>query len=109
MAIKFNILSSSGSGKGLKIFESSAYKEHEQTPMARKFWELRWDVGIWLICALMFCMSFAVEHIWRYGWGPASEHWTLIYIKNLFMTFGLSAIAEVPYWIIRTLNHPDIA
>ena len=25
------------------------------------------------------------------------------------MTFGLSAIAEVPYWIIRTLNHPDIA
>lgn len=109
MAIKFNILSSSGSGKGLKIFESSAYKEHEQTPMARKFWELRWDVGIWLICALMFGMSFAVEHIWRYGWGPASEHWTLIYIKNLFMTFGLSAIAEVPYWIIRTLNHPDIA
>ena len=109
MAIKFNLLSASGSGKGLKIFESSAYKEHEQIPMARKFWELRWDVGIWLICALMFGLSFAVEHVWRYGWGPASEHWVSLYVKNLFMTFGLSAIAEVPFWIIRTMQHPDFA
>ncbi len=109
MAIKFNILSASGSGKGLKIFESSAYKEHEQTPMARKFWEMRWDVGIWLICALLFGLSFAVEHVWRYGWGPASEHWVYLYCKNLFLTFGLSAIAEVPYWIVRTMQHPDIA
>ena len=109
MAIKFNILSNSGSGKGLKIFESSAYKEHEQTPMARKFWELRWDVGIWLICALLFGLSFAVEHVWRYGWGPASAHWVSIYLKNLVSTLGLSAIAEVPYWISRTLQHPDFA
>ena len=109
MAIKFNILSNSGSGKGLKIFESSAYKEHEQTPMARKFWELRWDVGVWLICALLFGMSFAVEHVWRYGWGPASSHWVSIYIKNFFLTFGLSAVAEVPSWLIRTLQHPDFA
>lgn len=109
MAIKFNILSNSGSGKGLKIFESSAYKEHEQTPMARKFWELRWDVGIWLICALLFGLSFAVEHVWRYGWGPASAHWVTIYLKNLVSTLGLSAIAEIPYWITRTLQHPDFA
>ena len=109
MAIKFNILSNSGSGKGLKIFESSAYKEHEQTPMARKFWNIRWNVGIWIICAILFGLSFAVEHIWRYGWGPASIHWALLYCKNLLLTFGLSAIAEVPYWISRTLQHPDFA
>ena len=109
MAIKFNILSNSGSGKGLKIFESSAYKEHEQAPMARKFWELRWDVGIWLICALLFGLSFAVEHVWRYGWGPASAHWVSLYLKNLVSTLGLSAVAEIPYWITRTLQHPDFA
>ena len=109
MAVKFNILSASGSGKGLKIFESSAYKEHEQAPMARKFWNIRWNIGIWLICALAFGLSFAVEHIWRYGWGPATEQWVSIYIKNMLMTCGLSVIAEFPYWIIRTLQHPDIA
>ncbi len=109
MAVKFNFFSSSGSGKGLKIFDSSAYKEHEQIPMARRFWELRWDVGIWLICAVAFGFSFVIEYIWRYGWSPASQQWSIIYIKNLFTTFGLSAVAEVPYWISRTLNHPDIA
>ena len=109
MAIKFNIFSSSDSSKGLKIFESDAYKEHERIPMARKFWELRWDVIIWLVCALAFCFSFAVEHVWRYGWGPASEHWVTIYLKNLLTTFGLSALAEIPFWISRTLQHPDYA
>ena len=56
MATKFNILSASGSGKGLKIFESSAYKEHEQTPMARLFWNIRWAVIIWWTCALFFAL-----------------------------------------------------
>lgn len=109
MAIKFNIFSSTDSGKGLKIFESSSYKEHEQIPMARKFWELRWDVIIWLLCALAFGFSFVIEHIWRYGWGPASEIWTQLYIKKMFMTVGLSVVAEIPFWILRTITHPDYA
>lgn len=109
MAIKFNIFSNSGSGKGLKIFDSKKYKEHEQAPVARKFWNIRWNVGVWLICAFAFGLSFAVEHIWRYGWGPATQHWTLLYIKNMFATFGLSVIAEIPYWLSRTFMHPDFA
>jgi len=109
MAIKFNILSSSDSGKGLKIFESSAYKEHEQIPMARKFWEIRWNVIIWLLCALAFGLSFAVEHIWRYGWGPASQQWISLYLKNMITTCGLSVVAEIPFWIGRTLQRPDYA
>ena len=109
MAVKFNLLSSSGTGKGIGIFDSSKYKEWEQTPVARKFWNIRWNVGVWLICALAFALSFAVEHVWRYGWGPASEHWVLIYLKNMVMTAGLSVVAEIPYWIGRTLMHPDFA
>lgn len=109
MAVKFNILSASGKGKGLKIFESSAYKEHEQVPIARKFWYIRWNIGVWLICAFIFCLSFAIEHIWRYGWGPATQHWVVLYLKNLLYSFGLSAIAEVPFWLMRTIQHPDFA
>jgi len=109
MAIKFNIFSGSGSGKGLKIFESSAYKEHEQTPMARTFWIIRWSVGIWLICALAFGLSFAIEYLWRYGFSKASWTWVVMYIENMVKTFGLSVIAEIPYWISRTVHHPDLA
>ena len=109
MAVKFKFLSASGSGKGLGIFDSSKYKEHEQNPMARKFWEIRWAVGIWLLCALAFGASFAVEHIWRYGWTFATEHWLKLYFHNMLYSGGLSVIAEVPYWFIRTLYHPDMA
>ena len=109
MARKFNIFSSSDSGKGLKIFESKAYKEHEQIPMARKFWELRWDVIVWLLCALAFAISFIVEHVWRYGWGPATEHWINLYTRHIIMTGGLSVIAEIPYWVSRVVMHPDYA
>ena len=109
MAIKFNIFSSSGSGKGLKIFDSTKYKEHEQAPIARKFWNMRWNVGVWLICALAFALSFPIEHIWRYGWGPASQQWSLIFIQNMFTTFGLSVIAEIPFWLSRTVSNPDFA
>ena len=109
MARKFNIFSSSDSGKGLKIFESSAYKEHEQIPLARKFWEIRWDIIVWLLCALAFAISFIVEHIWRYGWGPATEHWIDIYTRNVLMTGGFSVVAEIPYWVSRVLMHPDYA
>lgn len=109
MATKFNILSNSGSGKGLSIFDSTKYKEHEQAPVARKFWNIRWNIGVWLICALAFALAFPVEHIWRYGWGPASMHWIGIYLKDMFLTCGLSVIAEIPYWMSRTLHNPDFA
>lgn len=109
MAIKFNLFSSSGTGKGLGIFDTSKYKEHEQTAIGRYFWALRWDIGVWLICALAFGLSFAAEHIWRYGWSPASQKWLIMYMKNLVATGGLSAIAEVPYWLSRILYHPDFA
>ena len=109
MAGKFKIFSNSGSGKGLKIFESSAYKEHEQTPMARTFWEIRWNVGIWLICAVAFGFSFWVEHIWRYGWTVATQTWSTVYFHNVITSLGLSVIAEIPYWILRTINNPDYA
>ena len=55
MAEQFKILSAGGKGKGLNIFNSASYKEHERAPMARLFWELRWVVSIWIVCALAFC------------------------------------------------------
>ena len=82
MAEKFKILSVGGKGKGLNIFKSTAYKENERAPMARLFWELRWVIGIWIVCALAFGISFIIEHIWRYGWSPASAVWTKIYLQH---------------------------
>lgn len=108
MATKFNILSASGKGKGLNIFRSSSYKEHEQTPLAREFWSIRWAIYIWLLAAFMFAMAFPIEHIWRYGWSPATKHWIIIYLQNFFMSGGLSALAEVPSWIARCVMRPDI-
>ncbi len=108
MAEKFNFLSLSGKGKGLNIFKSSVYKEHERTPMARIFWEIRWALIAWMVAALMFGASFIVEHIWRYGWSPASQHWMGIYLSNALSTFGLSIVAEIPYWIARCFTRPDL-
>jgi type IV secretory pathway TraG/TraD family ATPase VirD4 len=109
MAIKFNFLSASGKGKGIGIFDSTKYKEHEQTPLAREFWSIRWTIFIWLICALMFACSFPAEHIWRYGWSPATNHWIIIYFQQLLSSFGISALAQIPSWIVRIATHPDIA
>ncbi len=109
MAIKFNLLSASGKGKGINIFKSSAYKEHERTPLAREFWSIRWNVLIWLIAALMVVCAFPVEHIWRYGWSPATQHWIEIYIQQALSSFGLSVISEVPAWVARCFMHPDYA
>ena len=109
MAKKFNILSAGGDSKGLNIFKSSAYKEHLQTPMAQIFWSLRWTVSIWLICALAFGLSFIFEHLWRYGWSPATAKWTSIYLKNMIATGGMSVIAETPYWLFRTIVRTDMA
>lgn len=108
MAIKFNLLSASGKGKGLKIFDSSAYKEHEKTPLAREFWTIRWTIVIWLVAALMFACAFPIEHIWRYGWCDATQRWIWIYLENMLATFGMSVIAELPYWAMRCLTNPDI-
>ncbi len=109
MAVKFNFLSASGKGKGLGIFSSSAYKEFDQTPMAREFWSIRWSVITWLIAALMFAAAFPVEHIWRYGWSPATQQWITIYLQNMISSFGLSVLAEIPHWINRCIMRPDYA
>lgn len=109
MANQFKILSAGGKGKGLNIFSSASYKEHERTPMARVFWELRWVVSIWIMCALAFGASFILEHVWRYGWSPASAIWTQIYLHNAFSTLGMSVVAEVPAWLWRCLMYTDMA
>ena len=109
MATKFNFLSASGKGKGLGIFRSSSYKEHEQTPLAREFWSIRWSVIIWLIAALMFACTFPVEHIWRYGWSPAAKQWIGIYFSQMLSSCGLSVLAEIPHWISRCIMRPDWA
>ncbi len=109
MAVKFNFLSASGKGKGLDIFKSSSYKEHERTPMAQIFWTIRWAILIWIIAALMFATAFPVEHIWRYGWSPATRHWISIYLQNMLASGGMSVIAEIPYWIGRSIMRPDLA
>ena len=109
MVEKFKILSAGKDSKGLNIFKSSAYKEHEQTPMAQAFWAIRWAVAIWIICAIAFWFAFVLEHIWRYGWSPATAMWIKIYFKNAFTTGGLSVVSEIPYWAVRCIMHPDFA
>ncbi len=109
MAEKFKILSAGGSSKGLNIFKSSAYKEHERKPFASLFWSLRWAIGIWLACALAFGLSFIAEHFWRYGFSPASWRWMWIYLGNAASTLGLSVVAEIPAWITRCVARPDMA
>lgn len=108
MATKFNFLSASGKGKGLNIFKSSAYKEHEQTPLAREFWSIRWAIIIWLIGALMFACAFPVEQIWRYGWSPATRHWIMLYLQGVLTSGGLTVLAEIPAWVARSVMRPDI-
>ena len=109
MAAKFNFLSASGKGKGVSIFRSGAYKEHERAPLAREFWSIRWSILIWLIAALMFAAAFPVEHIWRYGWSPATQQWISIYFQNMLASCGMSVFAQIPYWISSCISHPDYA
>ena len=108
MVEKFKILSAGGKGKGLNIFKSTAYKESLRTPMASLFWSLRWAVGIWLVCAAAFGLSFWIEHIWRAGWSPATQQWTVLYFQNMLTSGGMSILAEVPAWFMRTLLRTDI-
>lgn len=109
MVEKFKILSSGGDSKGLNIFKSSAYKEHQRTPMARLFWELRWTIGIWWAAAFAFMLSFIIEHFWRYGFCPASWRWMWIYLGNAVSTLGLSVLSEIPAWFTRCIMRTDIA
>jgi len=109
MAEKFKILSMGGSSKGLNIFKSSAYKEHEVGPMAQMFWIFRWNSAMWIICAIAFGFGFIVEHLLRYGWSPASLHWSGIFLHDMLFTFGMSVVAAVPGWIGRMLMQPDFA
>ena len=109
MAEQFKILSTGGKGKGLNIFYSASYKDHERTPMARTFWELRWVVLIWVVCALAFGLSFILEHVWRYGWSPASAVWSRVYLYNALTSVGLSVVAEIPSWLYRCVMHTDMA
>ena len=108
MPEKFKILSTGGKGKGLNIFKSTSYKEHERAPMAQEFWRLRWSIGIWLICAVAVAFAFVGEHIWRYGWSPASAVWSKVFLTNALKTCGLSVVAEIPYWIARCVMRADI-
>ncbi|MBR1380528.1 MAG: type IV secretory system conjugative DNA transfer family protein [Alphaproteobacteria bacterium] len=109
MAEKFKILSAGGSSKGLNIFKSDAYKEHERKPMAQIFWSLRWAIGIWLAAAAAFCLAFIAEHFWRYGFSPASWRWAGLYMRGVIMTCGLSVVAEIPAWITRSIVRADFA
>ena len=109
MATKFNFLSASGKGKGIGIFDSKKYKEHEQTPLAREFWSIRWTILVWLISALMFACAFPIEHIWRYGWSPATKQWIDIYLAQALSSCGISVLAEIPSWISRCAMRPDWA
>lgn len=109
MVAKFKILSAGGKSKGLNIFKSSAYKPHEQKPMAQIFWKMRWAAGIWLACAFAFGIAFAAEHLWRYGWSMATGKWISLYFQNMLFSGGLSVLAEIPDWITRCLMRTDIA
>ena len=109
MAGKFNLLSFSGKGKGLKIFDSSVYKDHEKTPIARLFWNLRYKIAVWLACMVAFVFAFPIEHLWRYGWSPATAKWIGVYFGNFFSSFGISVFAEVPDWFMRAVTQTDIA
>ena len=108
MPEKFKILSVGGKGKGLNIFKSSAYKEHERAPRAQEFWRIRWAVGVWLGCALAVMFAFVGEHIWRYGWSPATWAWIKIFLTNALQTGGLSVVAEIPFWASRAIMRADI-
>lgn len=109
MADSFKILSVSGKGKGLGIFNSSKYKEHEQEPYAQLFWIMRWNFIVWILCFLGFGLGFIAEHIWRYGWSPATAKWTELFIWNVINSGTLSIFAEIPYWLGRVLWRTDIA
>ena len=109
MAEKFKILSAGGDSKGLNIFKSSAYKEHERAPMAQMFWTFRWNATAWVMCFIAFGIAFILEHMFRYGWSPATAHWAGLFFRDAIQTCGISIFAQVPSWVARSIMRPDFA
>ncbi|MCL1785606.1 MAG: type IV secretory system conjugative DNA transfer family protein [Alphaproteobacteria bacterium] len=109
MAAKFNILSVSGKGKGFGIFRSKSYasKDHEFLKMQLVFWKYRWLFFAWVFAILAFGAAFAAEHIFRYGWNPATIKWLSVYFDQIIHTFGLRVFAEIPAWFSRAALRPD--
>ncbi|MDR2685302.1 MAG: type IV secretory system conjugative DNA transfer family protein [Rickettsiales bacterium] len=105
---KLKLLSASGKGKGLGVFLSSKYDDHEQTPMARFFWRGRFAVFALLVLFLSLAAAFPAEHILRYGWTHATQIWLSIYLQNFLSSFGLSVFAEIPDWAVRVILRTDI-
>ncbi|MCL2338335.1 MAG: type IV secretory system conjugative DNA transfer family protein [Proteobacteria bacterium] len=108
MASKFNLLSITGKGKGLKIFKSTAYKEWEQKPYGQLFWRLRWIFIAWVSTLLAIGIAFAVEQVWRYGFSPATLTFLSAYFNAMLTSGGLSIFAEFPDWLSRAVMRPDL-
>jgi type IV secretion system protein VirD4 len=103
-----NLFSASGKGKGLGIFKSSAYdKDHEKIYISQVFWRMRWYAMVYFGSVIAFGMAFPAEHIWRYGWSPATAKWISIYFQNMLTSGGLSVLAEIPYWLERIILRTD--
>jgi type IV secretion system protein VirD4 len=108
MAAKFNILSVGGKGKGLGIFNSDRYKDNERLRFKRMFWRFRWLFWMWLAGIIGFGLAFATEHVWRYGWNPATVTWLSVYFDQILHTGGLRIFAEIPAWLLRAFLRPDL-
>ena len=109
MAEKFKLFSVSGKGKGFDIFRADAYKkDHEKLANRMLFWKLRWLFAVWLITILTFGLAFIAEHVWRYGFSPATAKWMWAYLNGMFVTGGLSIFAEIPAWVTRFVMRPDL-
>jgi type IV secretory pathway TraG/TraD family ATPase VirD4 len=108
VAEKLNLFSMSKKGKVFKIFWSESYKEHERDTMAQMFWRYKWCIAVFLFCVVGFYMSFPLEHVWRYGWGPATAKWMGVYFSHLFTSWGTAPFAEIPAWVMRAVTQPDM-
>jgi len=109
MAEKFKLFSISGKGKGLGIFKTSEYKlDHERLALEVLFWRLRWLFIVWVLTILAFGLSFAVEHVWRSGFSPATLTWLGAYFNSMLFSGGLSIFAEIPDWLTRAVLRPDL-
>ncbi|MDR1027432.1 MAG: type IV secretory system conjugative DNA transfer family protein [Rickettsiales bacterium] len=104
----FKLFSFTGKGKGLGVFRSSTYKPHEVEPMAQLFWKMRWNGIVFLLCYLGFGAGLIAEHIWRYGWSPASSVWLKLFGQNALSSWGLSILCEVPAWVERVFLRTDM-
>ncbi|MDR2770271.1 MAG: type IV secretory system conjugative DNA transfer family protein, partial [Rickettsiales bacterium] len=101
-------LSYTGKGKGLGIFNSKKYEPHEQDAMGQMFWRIRWNVFVFILTYVALGAAFCIEHVWRYGWSVATQRWLLVFWHNVVKSYGLSILAETPYWLGRMLFRTDL-